>query len=280
MGPATLCLWHSPYSGEHEAPDARGQDPALCAHPPPPPSALGPSHNLLESPGVSGAAFFALSHLTPRQEDWAWDDSPAIPETRSQHLALAGYFGQAGVAAAVRGWVEAVYVPPDSSDVVAMNYPVALLYFTALGGPADVAALQRHAHFAAQHTFSVRSSWSDPGASFIAWQVRCGAAGQRQCAEAPSCLPYRVATSAGRGRTVISTAAHLSISPTRSGGLRISATTTVRHRAGGGRGVVRLHLRLALSPLQMRCRSTFGSIASTSTGPTHWGTIRSRLTGE
>lgn len=144
--------------------------------PPPPSSALGPAHNLLESPGVSGAAFFALSHLTPRHEDWAWDDSPAVPETRSQHLALAGYFGQAGVAAAVRGWVEAVYVPPDSSDVVAMNYPVALLYFTALGSPADVAALQRHAHFAAQHTFSVRSSWSDPGASFIAWQVWGGAA--------------------------------------------------------------------------------------------------------
>lgn len=142
-------------------------------------TALGPAYSLLDAPGVSGAAFFALSHLTPREEDWAWDDAPAIPETRSQHLALAGYFGQAGVAAAFRRWVQAVYIPPDSSDVVAMNYPVALLYFTPLGGDADIDALQRYAHFKAQHTFSIRSNWTDPGAAFIGWQVRQSVAYRR-----------------------------------------------------------------------------------------------------
>jgi len=74
-------------------------------------TALGPAYSYLMHRGSVARHSLRCRTSLPARRIGPGMTRRAIPETRSQHLALAGYFGQAGVAAAFRRWVQAVLRP-------------------------------------------------------------------------------------------------------------------------------------------------------------------------
>ena len=128
-------------------------------------TALGDDFGLLAWPGVESTAAAFAYHATPQFSLLNWADTDEAPETIGAVLALASRFGDAGSAAAVRGAIDGIYVAPDETGNPSMNAPVGLIFFTALGGPAERAAAPLDKHFEGRDIVVFASSHLDPNAT-------------------------------------------------------------------------------------------------------------------
>lgn len=133
----------------------------------------GASDGGLLPPGARAAPAYALYTMAPTHpvaQFHYYADTHATPEAVTQYLFLARHFNDSAMAAGFRALGLATADDPRSAAVTAMNAPFAVLFFTAAGGPADVAALPRARAFPEVHAVTSRSSWADANATFIAWK--------------------------------------------------------------------------------------------------------------
>ena len=114
-------------------------------------TATGSDALLTSVPGVRYAPRFLVHQILPNRplmQTYAWGDAPVPqPEAISQYLAFARFFNDSAYAYAVRHYTRSVVIPPNSSQVVSMNAPVALMYFTDAGSAADLSAQSLIKHF-------------------------------------------------------------------------------------------------------------------------------------
>jgi hypothetical protein len=126
-------------------------------------TATGGDGGLL-TPGALASPRYLLSLMGPDLQYFYYYDSRDIPETVSQYLAFAALAGDAPAAAGVKALVNALApsVPINATSNNVMNAPVALLYYTPLGGNSsgEYDTLPRIARFPEVQVVTARSSWT------------------------------------------------------------------------------------------------------------------------
>jgi len=137
-------------------------------------SATGNDAGIRALPGVLQAPRFVLSALAPTRPFptlWAYFDTRVVPETLASYLALCAWAGDAPAAAAIKAALTAVApsIPVNDTETTAMNAPLSLIYYTALGadGAASAAGLPLVQRFRGVETVVARSSHTDPNATYI-----------------------------------------------------------------------------------------------------------------
>jgi hypothetical protein len=136
-------------------------------------SALGDS-SFFATPGLSLAAAYQTRVMgpAPAYAYFNWADAEEGQETLSMLLAVAARSKDAAAAYTLRDRLDAVaasIVPAqiDSGNQAAMEFAHALIYFTDLGSAADRDAQPLDLAVPEKKLALLRSSWSDPNASFV-----------------------------------------------------------------------------------------------------------------
>ena len=88
-------------------------------------------------------------------------DTRTIPETISQYLAIARYFNDVPAIYGIRHLIASIPVEYNTTETVAMNAPVGLLYFTDVGTEADYETLPLVQLYPRDHLVYTRSSWNE-----------------------------------------------------------------------------------------------------------------------
>jgi hypothetical protein len=96
---------------------------------------------------------------------WDYFDSPPIPETIGSSLALAGWGGDGGAAAAIKSFLlqRQPATPANTTENAAMDAPLSLLYYTPLGTPGQESELPLVALFQGPLVATTRSAWGASG---------------------------------------------------------------------------------------------------------------------
>ena len=136
-------------------------------------SATGSAQGLL-TPGALLSPRYSLAAMSPGLQYYYYSDARPAPETVAAYLFFAAQAADGAAAYGVRAVLQqlAPSIAADTEDNAAMNAPVALLYFTALGSAAEYAALPRVAHFPGVALVAARSAWGDPAATYVAFKGR------------------------------------------------------------------------------------------------------------
>lgn len=142
-------------------------------------TATGEDPGLLSLPGVNLTPHFMLHNMAPTYPDreyFYWADTHVIPETISQYLGIARHFNDSIAAHGIRQLINSIPVAANTTETVAMQYPVALIYFTDIGSESEFTSnttgmplLHRFEH---QHLVYARSSWNstDVNCTYIAFK--------------------------------------------------------------------------------------------------------------
>ena len=132
--------------------------------------------SLFTLPGVSAAPSYQIHAMDNAWQYFNWGDSETGQETLAMLLTIAERAGDGASAFSLRARLDA-RAPAislndiDSGSQEAMEFPHALVYFTPAGTPADRAALPRDVAFPYKREAMLRSSWTDPNATFVAFKA-------------------------------------------------------------------------------------------------------------
>jgi hypothetical protein len=98
-----------------------------------------------------------------------WADAEAGQETLCPLLAAAALSGNGAAAWTLRDRLDRNPPPLSAVDssAASMEYATCLLYFTSLGSTADRAALPLDAAYPRKKLVLLRSSWTEPNATFV-----------------------------------------------------------------------------------------------------------------
>jgi len=119
--------------------------------------------SLLDLPGLTDAPLFQVASMDAQWRYFNWADSEETQETLAMLLSTAERSGEVGTAFALRARLDSSPVPPTDflacSARCALEFPHALLYFSAAGGAADRDALPLDIAYPPKMLATMRSGW-------------------------------------------------------------------------------------------------------------------------
>jgi hypothetical protein len=119
--------------------------------------------SLLDLPGLTDAPLFQVASMDAQWRYFNWADSEETQETLAMLLSTAERSGEVGTAYALRARLDSSPVPPTDflacSARCALEFPHALLYFSAAGGAADRDALPLDIAYPQKMLTTMRSGW-------------------------------------------------------------------------------------------------------------------------
>jgi hypothetical protein len=137
-------------------------------------SAVTGDASLLDLPGLALAPLFQVASMDSAWRYFNWADSEETQETLAMLLATAERSGELGAAFALRARLDASTVPATNfsacSARCALEYPHALLYFSAAGRAADRDALPLDIAYPEKMLAFMRSSWA-PNGTFVGFRA-------------------------------------------------------------------------------------------------------------
>ena len=140
-------------------------------------SALGDA-SFFALPGVALAAAYQMRVMgpAPAYAYFNWADAEEGQETLAMLLAVAARSGDAAAAFTLRDRLDAAAagISPariDTGDQSCMEFAHALIHWTAIGSAADRDALPLDAALPFKKVALLRSSWSDPNATFVGFKA-------------------------------------------------------------------------------------------------------------
>ena len=129
-------------------------------------SALGTDFGLSTFPGLESTPDAFVYSLAPDFSGFNWGDTDEVLETSIANLPFALMYGSPGTAYVIRSMVDAVPVPPSTTENTAMQAPVGLLYYSDAGDVGDRDALPKDRFFPGRDIVVFRSGWG-PDATFF-----------------------------------------------------------------------------------------------------------------
>ena len=137
-------------------------------------SAVTGDGSLLALPGLAAAPLFQVASMDAGWRYFNWADSEETQETLAMLLSTAERGGEAGAAFALRARLDASAVAPTDflacSGRCALEYPHALLYFSAAGGVGDRDALPLDIAYPEKMLAFMRSDWG-PNGTFVGFRA-------------------------------------------------------------------------------------------------------------
>ena len=138
-------------------------------------TATGDDSGLRSLPGVLKGPRFITAGLVPTHPyltQYDYFDGRALPETLVSWLAMAAWANDAPAAAAIKKALSQVapFILPNETETMAMNAPLALIYYTTLGTPGEEVSLPLVERFHTVELVTSRSSRADENATFIAFK--------------------------------------------------------------------------------------------------------------
>ena len=128
-------------------------------------SAVTGDASLLNLPGLADAPLFQVASMDAQWRYFNWADAEETQETLAMLLSTAERSGALGAAFALRARLDASAVPPTDfaacSARCALEFPHALLYFSAAGDAADRDALPLDIAYPAKMLTTMRSGWGE-----------------------------------------------------------------------------------------------------------------------